>query len=218
MIPAIRSVFTGLIIAVLFLQGCSGLPRIIFVHDPLSADEHLKLGIIYESEGKTDLALAQYRAAIKKNREHFQSWLRLAELSYRIKDYDEAERALKKSIRLRPENADLYNNLAWVYVETSRRLKKAERLVNKAIELNPQNLPYYQDTLGVILLRQGRLAEAIETLKSSVESIPDSRPALKAEAYRHLASAYRAANDEQASKKAEEMAEQYYALISPARQ
>ncbi len=41
----------------LFLAGCS-LPRIIVLNDPLSAEDRVKLGRIYESQGKTEPACA----------------------------------------------------------------------------------------------------------------------------------------------------------------
>lgn len=203
-----------LIAAIFLLSGCSGLPKIIILHDPLSADEHVRLGIIYESEGKNELAAAQYRAGIKKDKSHFTSYLRLAELSYRNKDYREAEKAFEKAIKLRPENGDLYNNLAWVYIQQGSKLGRAEGLVKKAMELTPSNRPYYLDTLGMILLGQGRVDEAVEALKASARAIPDDRPAQKSEAFRHLADAYREAKDEQGARQADMEADRYYAIMN----
>ncbi len=202
----------ALIATMLTLSGCSAFPRIIVLHDPLSADEHVRLGMIYESEGKTELAAGRYRAGIKKDKTHFTSWLHLAELSYKTGNFREAEKAFEKAIRLRPENGDLYNNLAWTYIQQRRRLEKTEELVRKAMELTPSNRAYYLDTLGMALLRQGRVSEAIEALKASAQAIPEDRPAIKAEAFRHLAEAYKEAGDEQAAQEADLTADGYYAI------
>lgn len=202
----------ALVATMLLITGCSAFPRIIILHDPLSADEHVSLGMIYESEGKTELAAAQYRAGIKKDKTHFPSWHHLAELSYKSGSFREAEKAFEKAIRLRPENGDLYNNLVWTYIKQGRRLEKAEGLVRKAMELTPSNRPFYLDTLGMVLLRQGRVREAVEALKASVQAIPEDRPSMKAEAFRHLAEAYREAGDEQAAQKADLTADGYYAI------
>ncbi|HYA03901.1 MAG TPA: hypothetical protein VEI04_12385, partial [Syntrophobacteria bacterium] len=45
-----------------FLCGCS-LPHIVVLGDPLSPEEHLKLGMAYESKAEYDLAAAEYKAA-----------------------------------------------------------------------------------------------------------------------------------------------------------
>lgn len=193
------------ILTVSLLAGCS-FPKIIILHDPLSADEHAQLGRIYESQGKEDLALQQYRAALKKDPKHAQSWLLLGDLSYQRRDYDEAERAYRRAVKLRPENGDIYNNLAWTYLQQGRNLDKAEELIKQALKLTPGHRPYYLDTLGVILLRLGRVQESLAALKESVDTLPPDRPALLAEAYTHLAEAYCAAGDEPGARAAGETA------------
>jgi Tfp pilus assembly protein PilF len=183
-----------IVTAVLFLFGCS-LPRIIVLHDPLTANEHGDLGRAYESEGKLDLAAEQYREALKKDPKHLPSLLLLGDLSYRVKDYDEAASAYAKALKLDPRNADVRNNLAWVYIQTGRRLDRAKELVTEALELNPGHRAYYLDTLGVVLLKTGKAAEAITALRESVDTLPKDRPELLAEAEGHLADACRAAEE-----------------------
>lgn len=180
--------------ALIFTHGCA-LPRIIILNDPLSAEEHNNLGRIYESQGKEDLALLQYRAAIKKDSRQVQGWLSLGDLSYKRGDYGEAEAAYKKARNLQPENSDIANNLAWTYVMQNKRLSKAEGLVTEALTLTPGHRPYYLDTLGVVLLRLGKVQESIAALKESVSTLPLDKPGFLAEAYAHLAEAYSTAGD-----------------------
>lgn len=180
--------------ALLFF-GCS-LPRIIILHDPLTTEEHDNLGRIYESEGKFDLATEQYREALKKDPQHVASLLLLGDLSYRMKDYADAESAYTKAIKLDAHNADVRNNLAWVYIQTGTRLDKAKELTTEALALNPGRRPYYLDTLGVVLLKLGNVSEATTVLKESVDTLPKDSPELLAEAEGHLADAYKAAGDE----------------------
>lgn len=193
--------------------GCSGIPKIIVLHDPLSADEHARLGRIYESQGKDELALAEYRAGVKKDENNIDLWRFLAELSYRRGDFKTAERGFEKTTVLQPENGDLYNNLAWVYIKQRRRFKKAEALTRKAMQLKPENRPYYQDTLGVALLGQGRVQEAVRALEEAVASIPRDRPVFLSEAYMHLSDAYLAAGDEARARDAALEADQNYVII-----
>ena len=183
------------IASALLLFGCS-LPKIIVLHDPLTAEEHDNLGRIYESQGKFDIAAEQYREALKLDKTHLPSLLLLGDLSYHTKDYPEAETAYGKVIKLDAKNGDAHNNLAWVYIATGKHLDRAKDLISKALTLNAAHRPYYLDTLGVVLLKLGNTADAITALEESVNTLPKDKEDLLAEAQGHLADAYKAAGDE----------------------
>ncbi len=183
------------IASALTLSACS-LPRIIVLHDPLTADEHDNLGRVYESQGKFDLALEQYREALIKDKKHLPSLLLLGDLSFRTSNYPEAESAYTKALKLDPKNGDVMNNLAWVYLRTGKNLDKAKELVTQALTINPAHRPYYLDTLGVVFLKLGNAAEAITVLHEAADTLPKERTDLLAETTGHLADAYKAAGDE----------------------
>jgi Tfp pilus assembly protein PilF len=189
-----RNLFTALAMLALLLAGCS-LPKIIVLHDPLSADEHVRLGGIYDAQGKVELARDQYRAAVRQDKKHLRAWTLLGDSAFGLKEYGEAEKAYEKALDLEPKNGDLHNNLAWVYVQQDRKLNKAQDLVMAALELTPGHRPYYLDTLGVIQLKLGKIPDAIASLRRSTETIPRDQSNLLAEAYQHLADAYQAAGD-----------------------
>jgi Tfp pilus assembly protein PilF len=189
-----RVVHYAVFLLALLFSGCS-LPQIIVLHDPLSAEEHIKLGGIYDSQGKTGLAREQYRFAVRQDPKNGRAWSLLGDSAYREKDYPEAEKAYGKALDLDPKNGDLHNNLAWVYVQQDRKLSKAQNLVMRALELSPDHRPYYLDTLGVIQLKLGKIPDAITSLLEAAETIPRSQPDLLAEAYQHLADAYQTAGD-----------------------
>jgi Tfp pilus assembly protein PilF len=186
---------------VLLFSGCS-FPKIIVLHDPLTAEEHIRLGGIYDSQGKTGLAREQYRFAVKQAPENGRAWSLLGDIAYREKDYPEAEKAYGKALDLDPKSGDLHNNLAWVYVQQDRKLNNAQNLVMRALELAPGHRPYYLDTLGVIQLKLGNIPDAITWLLEATETIPRSQPDLLAEAYQHLADAYHTAGDSLAAENA----------------
>jgi len=183
------------IASALLLSACS-LPRIIVLHDPLTAEEHDNLGRIYESQGKFDLALEQYREALRKDKNHLPSLLLLGDVLYRTNDYPGAESAYTKALKLDPKNGDVLNDLAWVYIRTGKNLNKAKEMISQALTLNPAHRPYYLDTLGVVLLKLGSAAEAITALQEAVDTLPKENADLLAEAEGHLADAYKAAGDE----------------------
>ncbi len=193
-----------LITLTLFLSGCS-MPKIIVLHDPLSAEEHLRLGSIYEQQGKTDLAREQYRMAAAQDPKHARAWALVGDLSYRLGDLRDAEKAYGKALDLDPRNGDLRNNLAWVYARQERKLGRARELVERAMELNPGNAPYYLDTLGMVLLKQGELAAAIDAFERSAAAIPREQRSFRAEVYLHLAEAYAAAGNAEKSSDARRM-------------
>jgi len=194
--------------SLLAFVGCS-FPKIIIINDPLSVEEHNNLGRIYESQGKLELAGQQYQAALKKDPKSAPSLLLFGDLSYRTKKYSEAGSAYTRALKLQPENGDIYNNLAQVHLEQNSEIAKAEDLVRKALTLSPEHRAYYLDTLGIVLLRLGRTDESLVALNESVTLLPKDNAAALAEAYGHLAGAYRAGGDSAHADEAERTAEKY---------
>ncbi len=207
--PVRQVSFGALVIAVLLIiEGCS-LPKIIILNDPLRAEEHLELGKIYESQGKADLALQQYEAAVKMDPKSISSLLLLGDLSFRSGNYETAESAYQKAVALQPENGDIYNNLCWVYLKQNRGIDKAGDLIKKALVATPGRRGYYLDTLGVVLLKLNRPAESVDALREAIALIPGDESEYLAEAYAHLAEAYRKNGDEILAGEAEKASESY---------
>lgn len=138
--------------------GCA-LPRIIILDDPLSPEEHLNLGVAYEKKGELDSAIKEYKIASKKLPI---AYVYMGNVYFQKKEYDEAETHYKKAIKKYPENADAYNNLAWLYYIKKENLDEAETLAIKAIELNSSKESIYKDTLEKIraLRRQQKPLES----------------------------------------------------------
>lgn len=197
------------------LSGCS-IPKIIVLHDPLSAEEHLRLGSIYETQGKPDLARDQYRMAAEQDPKNLKAWRLLGDLASSLDDLKQAEKAYAKALDLDPRSGDLHNNLAWVYAKRDRRLGRARELVERALELTPEHRPYYLDTLGVLQLKQGKPEEAVASLAEAVSTIPESRHEMLAEAYGHLADALAAAGRAEEANTARERSEQMRKRTAPA--
>jgi tetratricopeptide (TPR) repeat protein len=130
----------------LLFAGCS-LPRIIVLEDPLSPEEHLNLGVAYEKKGEWESAIKEYEAASRKLP---LAYTYLGNVYFQKNEVQVAEEYYKKAIKKDPENADAYNNLAWLYLTKKEQLEEAEQLVVKAMELNPSKKDIYQDTLDKI--------------------------------------------------------------------
>jgi Tfp pilus assembly protein PilF len=128
------------------LAGCS-LPRIIVLEDPLSPEEHLNLGVAYEKNGELDSAAKEYEAASKKLP---LAHLYLGNVCFQKNELDEAEKYYRKAMEEMPGNADVYNNLAWLFYTKKENLDEAEGLALKAMAIEPAKQQIYQDTLEKI--------------------------------------------------------------------
>ena len=135
-------VFCSMLFA-LCLSACA-LPKIIFLDDPLTPEEHLNLGVTYEKKSEPENAMKEYKAASKKLP---LAYLYMGNIYFQKHEYEEAEYNYKKAIKKDPKNADAYNNLAWLYYLTLEKLDEAEKLALKAIEMNPAKKEVYIDTL-----------------------------------------------------------------------
>ena len=132
-----------LFVLIMAFFGCS-IPKIIVMEDPLTPEEHLKLGVAYEQKGEYDLAIREYESASKFITA---SYFYLGNAYFRKSEYDKAEASYRKAIRKDPGLADAYNNLAWLLYSQNKDLDEARSLALKAISLNPEGKAPYLDTL-----------------------------------------------------------------------
>ena len=132
--------------SLLLVTACS-FPRVIILKDPLTPEEHLNLGVTYEQQGEFDNAIKEYNLAAKQLP---RAYLHLGNAYFQKREWKEAESYYRKAIRKEPENADAYNNLAWLYYMKKENLNQAEKLAERALELNPAKGDIYRDTLEKI--------------------------------------------------------------------
>lgn len=129
-------------VLILLLASCA-LPRIVILNDPLSAQEHNDLGVVYEQKGMYDLAEKEYRQAIAKEKGWSVPWFNRGNLAYRRGDLSAAEKMYRKALTLDSENPDIMNNLAQVLIDRGQR-DEAKRLIDRALAI--QAKPEYLDT------------------------------------------------------------------------
>ncbi|MBI5203334.1 MAG: tetratricopeptide repeat protein [Nitrospirae bacterium] len=89
------------------------------------------------------------------------------------KDADEAALALKKVLKVNPENQRAHMLLAAIYRKKGNNAG-AEKEIRAAIALNPSN-PFFHFTLGLLLKNEGRYTEALKEFKS-VEQLKPNKP------------------------------------------
>jgi len=149
--PLLVACLKALVCLVLTVAAAScSLPRIAILHDPLTPEEHINLGVSYEKRSELDAALKEYEAASKKLPV---GHLYMGNVYFEQKDYRAAERSYKRAIR-KNGAAEAYNNLAWLYYTTNTKLNDAEALARKAVELAPDSEDF-KDTLEKVRERLG---------------------------------------------------------------
>lgn len=141
---ALRNALPGLLLALL-CAGCA-LPQIVIHDDPLTAEEHLKLGMAYEKDKEPERAADEYRHAARKVP---LAHLYLGNTLFGMRRLNDAEDEYRTALRLLPDNAEVQNNLAWLLCTRGRSLEEAEKLAASAVAKEPGNAAY-ADTLAAV--------------------------------------------------------------------
>jgi tetratricopeptide (TPR) repeat protein len=113
---------------------------------------------------------------------------------------DKAVLMLRRDIEEDPEDANAYNQAAWLMGNTQKDLDEALRLAKKANELSPDNGAYL-DTLAHVYFAKGDLENAIRYQERAVEVEPHSAQLVNA------LKAFRAAAEERGKDRAATRAE-----------
>jgi tetratricopeptide (TPR) repeat protein len=195
-------------------SGCSFLPNVYEYHDPLTPQEHLALGVTYESEGNADLAIAEYKKVIESKApgQSVTARVFLGNVYAGLKQYDAAEQYYREALSLDPRRGQALNNLAALYVKQGTLLNQAENLARTAVtqaenENQPREKGIYLETLGEVLLHQGRYSEALENFHQAEAFNDRVRPLALVQLYTNMAEAYeglgKIADAQQARQRAE---------------
>lgn len=139
--------------ALLLIPGCSRLPKIIVLDDPLTAAEHVELGVSYERKGEIDLARREYEAALRKDRKCFQARVNLGNLFLQRKEYDDAREEYLRALELKPGDAEASNNLSWAAIHLGEGIDEARARMEAVAATREGRRPEILDTLGVLRMR-----------------------------------------------------------------
>ena len=132
-IPGHRAAL-GIFGALILLISCCAAPRIVVFDDPLSAEEHNELGVIYEQKGMYDLAEKEYKQASAKEKAWAIPYFNLGNLAYKKGDLKLAEGYYHKALDREGNNPDIMNNLASLLHDMGRN-EEAKVLIDKALAI-----------------------------------------------------------------------------------
>ena len=171
------------------IAGCGRMPKIVVLHDTLSADEHVILGVAYERKGELESASREYERALKKAPSSFPARFNLGNVRLAEKRYDAAKEEYLKALELRPGDPQVANNLAWAAIFSGSGREDALSRLEAALSDRSRRLPPFLDTLGVLLGEVARVSEAneifIEALARCDAADPSCTEAVRAELNEH---------------------------------
>ncbi len=169
------------LLLLLLAGGCSRIPKIIVLEDPLTAAEHVDLGVAYERKGELDLARREYESALRKDRKLYRARLNLGNVFLAKKEFGKAREEYLKALELRPGDAEATNNLSWAAIFSGEGIDEAlarmESVVSAPVppvfptagvpqqreaRIGGGRRPALLDTLGVLRMRANRSVEAEE--------------------------------------------------------
>lgn len=182
-------VLSALILAPLLYSCAVNKTRPIDPAHVMQADEHLRLGGVYETQGDYDLALREYEKTAELDPQNAKAHFAAANIYLKFKKYAEAEKGFSAAAKLSPQNPSYHNNLGWVYMENGK-LDEAAAAAKTALKLDPQKGYIYLDTLGVIEMRRGDYDASEKYLLEAKGLAPAAETAGRKEIYSHLIELY----------------------------
>jgi Flp pilus assembly protein TadD len=143
-------------LALLVALGVAGCARIVVLHDPLTAAEHNDLGVAYENAGRSDLAAAEYRRALRRDPRMGRARLNLGNVEAAGGRWAAAARCFERAMRDLPGDPDPPNNLAIAWLKLGRDPARAESLAARAVAWSGGRDSLYRATFDEV--RRARAA------------------------------------------------------------
>jgi Flp pilus assembly protein TadD len=136
------------------------------VQCPADATIHSGLGAALDSEGHTEAAEAEFRAALQIDAHDFTALFNLGSLALQANQPQQAANFLEGAIQQRPKDPDAHQRLAEAYA-LSGRIDDAVGQLREAIALSPAN-PDLHALLSQALASTGQLEQAIAERKAAL--------------------------------------------------
>src|SRR5438270_7689530 len=124
---------------------------------------HFVEGMVFEENCTMDRALDAYRKVLNVDPGQPQLAARVAGLLIQEDDFPQAIDVLKDAIKANPNNAEPYQQLAFIYARYLKKTDQALDYANRAIALNPRDVEAYQ-RLVEIEVAAGQEKKALEAL------------------------------------------------------
>jgi Tfp pilus assembly protein PilF len=136
-------------LAALALSGCGRMPQFVVLNDPLTAEEHVQLGVGYERQGELFLAEKEYGRALRKDPRCFQARVNLGNVALSEREYLTARKQYLKALEIRPGDPEATNNLAMAALRSGdkKHMDDAKRRIDAVLAGPERDLPELRDTM-----------------------------------------------------------------------
>jgi predicted O-linked N-acetylglucosamine transferase (SPINDLY family) len=143
---------------------------------PEHPDALCMLGLMQHQQGRTEMAVALMRRAIRSQPNGAELWMNLGNLLKVLGSWDEAAESYREALRLRPGSADVCNNLGNLLANIDR-MDEALAYYEQGRRLSPNDADIHTN-IGAALRKQGHLTEAIASYRVAVALQPRNATAL----------------------------------------
>lgn len=140
------------------------------------ADTLIKIGNLYRSQEKYELALKSYNDAAKvlgnTIPENYWHLYYVRGIAYEQTDnWERAEQDLQNALTMRPDHPYILNYLGYAWADKGIHLKKSLKMIQYAVDLQPSD-GYITDSLGWVMYRTKNYKRAVPVLERAVELLP----------------------------------------------
>ena len=130
-------------------------------------------GQMLVAHGRKADSMKYYDEACKLAAENVEILFRTAIIAEELNDLKKAEKLLREVISLRPNDANGYNTLGYMWLERGIRTKEARPLIETALKLSGGKDAPILDSMGWLKFREGSLKEAESWLKKAHALSPE---------------------------------------------
>lgn len=142
---------------------------------PNSIDAYMAKGDLLRSQEHYSDAVTVYEAALKTLKEeksqHWPIYFAIGTSFDKLGNWLEAEKKLKRSLALSPNQPDVLNYLGYSFLMRGENLQQAKKLIEKAIKKRPTD-PQIMDSQGWLLYALGDYKQSAEYLERAVSLLP----------------------------------------------
>ncbi|MDZ4817619.1 MAG: tetratricopeptide repeat protein [Planctomycetota bacterium] len=140
---------------------------------PNSAELQMQIGILHAADKRPNAAIDRFTAALAIDKENFPALRSRADAYLAVGKHPEAVADYEVALKLKPEDAGVLNNLAWV-LSTSpndkvRDGKRAIELATEACKKTEYKQAHILSTLAAAYAEAGNWDEAVKWSKKAVE-------------------------------------------------
>jgi tetratricopeptide (TPR) repeat protein len=137
----------------------------------MSVDEKFESAFEYYNRDNLSKAESIFEEIVHVQPDNTEALYFLAEISYRLGNYESAMQYIRNALQYDTANAEAYNNLGFI-LQRNGQFDDATQCYQRAIQLNP-DLPGAYINLGNVFKEKGRFDEAVRCYRKALQLNPD---------------------------------------------